>query len=542
MPAAFCIEEHAMPWHIESDHPDCSGFAVVKDGTGEVEGCHDTEAEAEAQLAALHASEDENAMPRLKTLPARIIKRNLNKETRQILDSQYDFGDAEPYTFGAEISSDRLDAYFSRMDPATTLPNFRDDAKAGVSFLDSHNSHKLGMGHTFDSILEDTGEVTRVRADIYTIPGLRFGGQYSFASTDDFIQAAKAGIVRDVSVGFYGGREVCDMCGELVWTWDCPHFPGVEYDVGERGEQTVLATYTIFDARLAEVSAVYDGATPGATIDKARWLARAGLLPHHAINRIETRYRIRLPEGRRQWKKRAMGQRGTSLAAFLNDRIDEMAGDDMPRSDIIAEMAAAAGIESGTVNQILNAEIDCPPLSRLEGFAEALDVSVDSVIGAAEEDGCEYERMRKQVSMDIQTQFERIQAALAEAALPIDVATEPLEAVRHLIVVAAEKAELEAEIERLCPLADDGRQYREDLVTQALAEGVRAHGQEFREETYRGILESANLDTIKAMRDDWAAVAAKRFPGGRQTVDGEELETGNGRAPSPDVPAEAYKV
>jgi hypothetical protein len=46
-----------MPWHIESDHPECSGYGVVKDGTRELEGCHRTRAQAEAQMAALYASE-----------------------------------------------------------------------------------------------------------------------------------------------------------------------------------------------------------------------------------------------------------------------------------------------------------------------------------------------------------------------------------------------------------------------------------------------------------------------------------------------------
>lgn len=49
-----------MPWHIESDNPDCGGFAVVKDDDGEVEGCHQTEAEAQDQLAALNASEEDS--------------------------------------------------------------------------------------------------------------------------------------------------------------------------------------------------------------------------------------------------------------------------------------------------------------------------------------------------------------------------------------------------------------------------------------------------------------------------------------------------
>lgn len=42
-----------MPWHLESDNPGCSGWAVVKDADGEIEGCHKTKDEALAQLAAL---------------------------------------------------------------------------------------------------------------------------------------------------------------------------------------------------------------------------------------------------------------------------------------------------------------------------------------------------------------------------------------------------------------------------------------------------------------------------------------------------------
>ena len=46
-----------MPWHIDDDHADCSGYAVIKDSDGSVAGCHETRDEAEAQLAALYADE-----------------------------------------------------------------------------------------------------------------------------------------------------------------------------------------------------------------------------------------------------------------------------------------------------------------------------------------------------------------------------------------------------------------------------------------------------------------------------------------------------
>jgi len=76
-------------------------------------------------------------------------------------------------------------------------------------------------------------------------------------------------------------------------------------------------------------------------------------------------------------------------------------------------------------------------------------------------------------------------------------------------------------VARLRPLADDGAAYRTDLVAEAMAEGVRAVGETFAAETYRGLLETAPLATIKRMRDDWAATAAKSFQGGRATQDEE---------------------
>lgn len=72
-----------MPWHIEDDHPGCLGYAVVKDEDGELEGCHRTRAQAEAQLAALNIVEAEDEdddleddleeMSRAGTGPAAII-------------------------------------------------------------------------------------------------------------------------------------------------------------------------------------------------------------------------------------------------------------------------------------------------------------------------------------------------------------------------------------------------------------------------------------------------------------------------------------
>ncbi|NDB60363.1 hypothetical protein EB001_18220 [bacterium] len=46
-----------MPWDIKHGASGCSGYAVVKQGTGELVGCHPTKSRAEAHLRALYASE-----------------------------------------------------------------------------------------------------------------------------------------------------------------------------------------------------------------------------------------------------------------------------------------------------------------------------------------------------------------------------------------------------------------------------------------------------------------------------------------------------
>lgn len=49
-----------MPWHIETDNPQCAGgFAVVKDDDGEVVGCHETEQSAQDQMTALYIAEED---------------------------------------------------------------------------------------------------------------------------------------------------------------------------------------------------------------------------------------------------------------------------------------------------------------------------------------------------------------------------------------------------------------------------------------------------------------------------------------------------
>lgn len=208
------------------------------------------------------------------------------------------FDEREPYVWAAQISNSRVDYYFTRMDPNTTLKNFVADAIDGVAFMDSHDTMHQPVGRSFAATLvERDAGIIDVYAAFYTIPNL----QNAKINTSDLIDRIRSGISKDVSVGFKRGEGFemrCSICGGDMMRWDdCPHFQGVKYetldDQGNPIERVAIAW--IINGRLGEVSSVYDGATPNCMIEKATNFAQRGLLKPTLAAALEKTYRMTLP-------------------------------------------------------------------------------------------------------------------------------------------------------------------------------------------------------------------------------------------------------
>ncbi len=407
-------------------------------------------------------------------------------------------GDADNdwFYFTAEISSTSLDSYFTHMDPST-LRNFARDAAAGVSLLDSHDSYKLGIGYSAAGRYEEEGETGRAVGVFYIVPGIKFGGKHSFASTDDFIRAIQGEVVRDVSVGFYSGRWICDLCHQPYYGRGstCQHIAGCEYEIEVDGRMSrQICTVAIHNANLSEVSLVYDGATPGAMILKAEQEAEAGRLSPAMTRQIEKNYRVKLPKALPAVKPQSLGIASAAAGGGTGERA-------MTEENTNVEQVTAGQPEAAVVE----------PAGENAADAEA------------------------------RATVEAIRQVVNESAAPQG--TRLVDAVRwlneQLAQATQERDAARQETARLQPLADQGRAYREDLVTQALAEGVRAMGEAFPEETYRAMLSDAPLEHIRQVRDTFAAQAAERFPGGRQTRDNEEE---NKQSERPAIPPAAYGV
>lgn len=208
--------------------------------------------------------------------------------------AQVPLAKGDVYVFGMEISNDLEDSYHTRMDPATTLPNYVQDFREGRSIQNSHKVEELPLARSFDASLEQRGKRgdpkdparQAVVLKGYIPRGINLNG----VASDDLIRGIETGVVRDGSVHFDdGARYVCDICGADMYEREssCPHLPGLTYG-GKR------AGATIVDGHALEASLVYDGSTPMAMIDKARRMAAAGLLEARQVDRLERILRTRI--------------------------------------------------------------------------------------------------------------------------------------------------------------------------------------------------------------------------------------------------------
>jgi hypothetical protein len=364
----------------------------------------------------------------------------------------------ELFVWSATVSNSNLDSYFTRMHESS-LRNYAEDAKVGLAYMNSHHiggwtgPSELPLGHSFDGryIGPSGAGPARVDETFYTFRGMAPNGTASL-TTDQLIENLRSGIARDISITFMPGSYRCSIDG-LDWSsYECRHWPGHTYPrVNAKGEdtgETDLAFLWVHDAHQSEASSVYDGATPGCMVTKAKRLAQAGEIRIETIDWLEQRYRIKLPHPARSF-----------------------AGADITSPAKEAEPMELTPEQIATVRLALT-EAGQPP-----------DADIPTAIRA------------------VVDQHKGIRALEAEVARLKPIADEA---------------------DRLRPLADEGRQYRADLVTAALTEGKRAYGDTFAEETYRGLLEAAPVETVKRMRDDWATAASEIFKGGRQSQDATE--------------------
>jgi hypothetical protein len=240
----------------------------------------------------------------------------------------------------------------------------------------------------------------------------------------------------------------------------------------------------IEDAHLAEISGVFKNSTPGCMISKARAMAQDGQLRGQERELVEVRYALTLPAYRKPFSGVDPDPGARSAVGNTTQEDENMGDENKPDTIRIADnrlMTVEEVSRAVQTNDAVRAALDAHELSKGRDAAEGI------------------------------------------AALTTEVT--------RLRVIEESVATIRAQ-------AEDGKAYRKALVDEAIAEGVRAEGNDFDKEGQKTLLESLPLESVKRMRDSWRKIGDKQFKGGRQIEEQDD-------APPPvrsEIPSAAYRA
>lgn len=430
------------------------------------------------------------------------------------------FDEYPPHFWSAEFSSSRWDSYDTRMG-TSSLRNFVEAATAGVAFLRNHDTRTDALGHTLlGKFLPGSGGDQRVVTAESGDGGAPDRALAAFYAITDptsvpYIAKMRAGVVRDVSVGFSGGQWLCSICQKDMRQWwaedGCRHLLGMDYvprdETGQKikGAKPIRARATIENSILREISGVYEGATPEAMILKGRALAEAGELSVNDARLVEARYRIRLPEAR---------------------HIHTVDGEPFRKSpeepgQRLLEEKSPEPAPPGSPEKSANPDADAKGADGREDAGKPAEKEQDVERTISEET---YALIRSLLPKDFDPNASATDVIVALVSRA-KAGTEELETLRPL----------KAEVERMRPMADYGSLCRSNLIEDALTEGVRARGNDWPKEENRVKFERMSVEDVEFWRDEFRS--SVKLTEGRKTTDDVETPPDDKRTEAPTAPA-----
>lgn len=422
-------------------------------------------------------------MENIRLLPCSIGTRAMHDDLPEETD--------EKYYIRITASNDKLDEHHSIMDPDTTLKNFEADAKAklGVALKDHHGSYSksFGYGRSVDAMLTDKNELL---IDFFILKDMDYNKESSFhfTSSAQLIRAIENGLVNQASVGFYGEREICNISGKPIrrysyWDWEpesdppekSPYKMGKYYDVD--GKQ-VKATYTVYDARLKEVSLVEFGSNRKTSIEK-----RYGATPEICEE----------VTGALRWL--FTQKQDTPFTNELRNFMEETL---MTDTEWIAQIREKLNIP------------DLGTTEDPETAIAALETEVTKLREADTERNKQHViSLRDALSLKDVRSTDDLDIVVEKAKTEIDGIRETVETQRDEI------ADLQAD-------AEAGKAYRQARVDEAIKQGTRAYGDDFDEAYHREYYGAMPMDQLEKHIAHNKKKGDEALPAGRSTNDEHE--------------------
>lgn len=435
-------------------------------------------------------------MEDLRMMPCTIGTRAMHSDLPEETDDKY--------WVRITASNDRLDRHNSIMDPKTTLKNFEKDAKAkpGVSLKDHHAWRSFGYGRSANAMLNDKNELL---IDFFILKNMEYdGGSREFRTSEKLIRAIEHELINQVSIGFYDAREICNLCNLPIrrysyWDWEperegqCTHKMGKKYENKDGKMET--ATYTVYDARLKEVSLVEFGSNRHTSIEKQRFLMYGWGDPttYGLGNPMPTD----MPDEAAAQMRRFMEEFSVKDQEWIEKLRDALKVPSIRSTDEPDEVVKALETEVSTLRTTVSTQKD--EIADLTNASQDVDTARQQIVTTLRED-LELKDVRSTDDPDA-----------------------VIEKVKTEVTDLREKVEEQKdEIADLTKAAEDGEAYRESRVEEAIKQGNRAYGDDFDEEYHREYYGDMPLEKLEEHIAQNKKKGDAALPAGRRSTDDHE--------------------
>lgn len=528
--------------------------------------------------------------------------------------------DSDVYIFPLTPSTQALDSYGTRMSGGS-MQHYWQDALAGVPLMDSHKTGgwlsgpaEQPMGYSFwgelsgeavdETPLLDLLDEKSRKLSVSTVDkglmdtGLTVGcldymlrehypnGPMKMG-TEDAIRSIEGKTTRHISIGFGSTLPdrltyVCGLCGLPVLSRDCDHVPLV------RDKETGLLGFAwVTNARMNEHSLVWRGATPGAIVGKARFMAGQGRIDALSLDLLESVFQVRIRPGAvsgpgvefgREVDMTGIGKREEEVPEGEVPEVEEPE-EEAPEEEVSEEAPESEEVPEEDVPEPEEAPEEAPEeeapeeesgdkeeeaalmarltaleesvsrvLERLEEASDEETSEEESGEEAESEEGVESEEVPEEVSEESEeeapegeTPEEEVSDEGSQAAPDYVIGLSAEELVTELqeILGRVEAAEqrLTGEVEQDVQIA---QAHRADLVEQAVRTRVRA-GFKFPADRYRIRLKDMSLEELRNEIEELEGVVQRIFVPGRPLARPELLgASAPGRKSGDDM--ELYRV
>ena len=404
--------------------------------------------------------------------------------------------DQDRYWVRITASNDKLDRHNSVMDPKTTLKNFEEDAKAkpGVSLKDHHAWRSFGYGRSANAMLNDKNELM---IDFFILKNMEYdGGSREFRTSEKLIRAIEYELINQVSIGFYDAREICNLCNLPIrrysyWDWEperegqCTHKMGKKYE--DKNGKMVPATYTVFDARLKEVSLVEFGSNRNTSIEKQRFLMYGLGSDMSDIPESEVAARMRS----------FMEEFSVKDQEWIEKLRDALKVPTLKSTDDPDAVVRVLETEVATLRTTVSTQKD--EIADLTTTSQDVDTARQAWV----------EKLRDALGLKDVRSTDAPDAVLEKAKEEVTDIRGQVETQRDEI------ADLQAD-------AGDGKAYRDARVEEAIKQGNRAYGDDFDEEYHREYYADMPLEKLETHIAQNKKKADAALPAGRSTTDDHE--------------------